>query len=510
MGWSEIDDFCSRSGVDVAWFKHGEGRPFAPNEACQVDVTVLLNELDPGIDLRLYFVRSDCRQGRVCFVRRDNDFVWRVYDTLLHLSAENGGGGVRNLVGLYRLLRDINGVWMGRTVSHTLARAEFETLVLGNVFPGAVLRNRPQCHWADDFPLLETSDGGIRKLLAVHGREFQAAQMIVRTQLASDGHGDWAEASGDGDDGAVKPDAGKADVCPVCGYRRRAIARAVEDYGNRLAVECPRCGPFRIGRGAVGRIEAGDVSRTKLSAWIRGYKESGGSPPMILAKELDAIMETLPEHSVADKQRLLLAAIGRRTKPSESAELVAEEDFGVAWAESGGELRYLLRALGEEGLVQVTESARIASCEVTPAGWEQLEGMATGARRGGQVFVAMSFDPDLESAWSAAIAPALKSGGYEPYRVDMDQHLDRIDAKVQVEIDRSAFVVADVTGQKQGVYFEAGYALGQGMPVVWCVREDELPKVHFDTRQFNHVVWRDAEDLRAKLAERVAGAIGGG
>ena len=114
------------------------------------------------------------------------------------------------------------------------------------------------------------------------------------------------------------------------------------------------------------------------------------------------------------------------------------------------------------------------------------------------------------TAWSEGIESALKSVGYEPYRVDKDQHLERIDAKVHAEIDRSTFVVADVTGQRQGVYFEAWYALGQGMPVVWCVREDEIGELHFDTRQFNHVVWREPEDLRCKLAERIAGAIESG
>ena len=509
LGWAQIDDFCSRSGVHADWLKHGEGRPFAPSDTCQPDVTVLLNELDPEIDWLLYLVRSDCRQGRVCFVRKDNDLVWRVYDTLLHLSAENGAGGVRNLVGLYRLLREINEAWAGRMVSHTLGLPEFETLVEGNVFPEAVLRNRPRCHWGEDFPLLNTRDGGIRKLLAEHGREFQAAQAIVRAELASDGERDAAASRG-GESGAVDPGAGKADVCPVCAYRRRAIARTAKDSRNRLAVECPRCGPFQIDAGAVRRIEAGQVLRMKMSAWVRAHKESGGAPPTIAAEEFDAIVGTLREHGVAEKQRLLLAAIGRRTRPSESTELVLEEDFGVAWAESGGELRYLLRALGERGLVEVTGTGRIASCEITPTGWEQLDGAGADQRGRGQVFVAMSFDPELEPAWNAAIAPALESSGYEPYRVDKDQHVERIDAKVHDEIDRSTFVVADVTGQKQGVYFEAGYAMGQGIPVVWCVREDQLGKVHFDTRQFNHVVWREPEDLRRKLAERVAGAIGSG
>ena len=369
VGWAEIDDFCARSAVEGDWLKHGERQPFAPSDACQPDVTVLLNELDSGVDWRLYLVRSDCRQGRVCFVRRDNDFVWRVYDTLLHLSAENGGGGARNLVGLYRLLKEVNAVWMERTISYTLARREFETLVQGQVFPGAVLRHRPQCHWGDDFPLLESTDGWIRKLLAGHGREFQAAQAIVRAQLASDGESEGETGFGGGGNWAAESRAGKADVCPVCTYRERGVARAVEGNAHGLAVECPRCGPFRIDGGALRCLEEGELSRTKLSAWIRGHKESSERAPMIGVEQLEVIAGTLPEHSVAAKQRLLLAAIGRRTGPTESVALVPEEDFVIAWAESGGELRYLLRALGERGLVRVTESTRIANCEITPAGW---------------------------------------------------------------------------------------------------------------------------------------------
>ena len=220
-------------------------------------------------------------------------------------------------------------------------------------------------------------------------------------------------------------------------------------------------------------------------------------------------MDSLSERSVAEKLQLLLTAIRRRTKPSESTDLVLDCDYVIAWAESGAELKYLLDALAREGVLEVEEStAGTLRCTIMAAGWERLEAAKLGRRESKQVFVAMNFDEELEAAWSDGIAPALQSVGYEPYRVDKDQHLERIDVKLLAEIDRSAFVVADVTGQKQGVYFEAGYAEGQGIPVVWCVHKDEINGLHFDTRQFNHVVWRDVSDLREKLVERVDGTIG--
>jgi hypothetical protein len=51
--------------------------------------------------------------------------------------------------------------------------------------------------------------------------------------------------------------------------------------------------------------------------------------------------------------------------------------------------------------------------------------------------------------------------------------------------------------------------MGQKKPVIWCCRKDEIVenKVHFDTRQYNHVVWKDEQELYEKLKERIQGTI---
>ena len=63
--------------------------------------------------------------------------------------------------------------------------------------------------------------------------------------------------------------------------------------------------------------------------------------------------------------------------------------------------------------------------------------------------------------------------------------------KPSARIKRSRFLVADVTGGRQGVYFEGGFAKGLGLPVIWTCShgtDAELKKwMHFDTRQYNHI-----------------------
>jgi hypothetical protein len=60
-----------------------------------------------------------------------------------------------------------------------------------------------------------------------------------------------------------------------------------------------------------------------------------------------------------------------------------------------------------------------------------------------------------------------------------------------------------------GVYFEAGLAQGLGLPVIWTVHKDNVDNLHFDTRQYNHIVYIDPQDLRVQLYNRIAATIRG-
>ena len=76
------------------------------------------------------------------------------------------------------------------------------------------------------------------------------------------------------------------------------------------------------------------------------------------------------------------------------------------------------------------------------------------------------------------------------------------------------FVVADFTqgddGARGGVYFEAGLAMGRDIPVFFTCRKDCMKSVHFDTRQYNHIVWTDVRQLRKELSDRISALVGDG
>jgi hypothetical protein len=68
-------------------------------------------------------------------------------------------------------------------------------------------------------------------------------------------------------------------------------------------------------------------------------------------------------------------------------------------------------------------------------------------------------------------------------------------------------MVADFTHHRNGVYFEAGFGMGLGKPVVWTCRQDHMAAAHFDTRPYNHVLWETPQDLREKLALRIRATV---
>ena len=119
-----------------------------------------------------------------------------------------------------------------------------------------------------------------------------------------------------------------------------------------------------------------------------------------------------------------------------------------------------------------------------------------------------------EALWNNGIESGILAAGYKPVRIDRVEHNNRIDDEIIAGIRRSKFLVADFTGQRGGVYFEAGFALGLSMPVIWLCKKSECDenKIHFDIRQYNFILWEDDKlgDLKTALQNRIEATIGRG
>lgn len=185
----------------------------------------------------------------------------------------------------------------------------------------------------------------------------------------------------------------------------------------------------------------------------------------------------------------------------------------LAWSESTteDEITLILDYLVQKGFLNRGTAGEVRY-KVTLEGHAHLESLASGVNSN-QAFVAMWFDDSMKEAYSKGIEPAIREAGYDPLRIDQEQFLTKIDDAIIAEIRRSAFVVADFThgddGQRGSVYYEAGFAHGLNIPVIFLCRESEGIDnlLAFDTRQYAHILWKDEEDLRRKLLHRIRAVI---
>lgn len=154
---------------------------------------------------------------------------------------------------------------------------------------------------------------------------------------------------------------------------------------------------------------------------------------------------------------------------------------------------------------------RSNSIKLTPNGWDIIYEYSRGIKSN-DVFVAMAFtdadknnvDPELASI----IQKTLKTIGWNAIPINQKEYNDGIMDQVIKSIKESAFVIAELTHHKMGVYYEAGFAKGMGLPVIHLVKEDHLQSCHFDVKHLNLIVWKDHDDLAKKLENRVLATIG--
>jgi nucleoside 2-deoxyribosyltransferase len=173
-----------------------------------------------------------------------------------------------------------------------------------------------------------------------------------------------------------------------------------------------------------------------------------------------------------------------------------ELDRPVIDAENGAELRWHLENAQSAGFINKPGTH---TYDLKAKGWDYLLGPSGGGAIPGRCFVAMSFSEEHSAIYTEGIRPAVEDAGYHPIWMKDVLTNEDIYHRMAVEIRQAQFVVADFTGQKGGVYFEAGFALALGRPVFWTTEAKEMQRVHFDTNHYQHIAWETPSDLRRQL-----------
>lgn len=304
-------------------------------------------------------------------------------------------------------------------------------------------------------------------------------------------------------------------------------------------------GDYEIFPIASGTVIKGldDSERARLTSFLVEQRMLSDAVPRITPDEVRRAKERNPLPIPERADRLLRLLANQSSSIGEVLEIfplgLGNGGFrnelkitysAMAWSESTAdeELGFLTDYLARQGWITKDRqmydgmgmrraTRELYFCRVEVPGYSRVAEIRENPDSS-QCFVAMWFDASLNDVYEKGFRAAIEAAGYTPLRIDRKPDLiDRIDDAIIVEIRCSRFIVADFThdeekGARGGVYYEAGFARGLGLPVIFTCRKDMIDKVHFDTRQFNHILWENPEELRKKLTERIlaARAIGQG
>ena len=316
-------------------------------------------------------------------------------------------------------------------------------------------------------------------------------------------------------------------TCPIWGSRFKAKGSYYPESDTYDVEDSERAfAGYRIKRVLLEKFvkPMSDDRKALLTTWLIDQWDRGSYQPEITLGVLAGLRRKrrLTVQKRADRLLVLLSAAAGPKQLGKYVKIPFNWYTGFAWSESTdhNDVQYLVEYLGRMGWLESDpfgpEIAPMANWRVSVEGHARADELRRegNASESTQCFIAMWFHESTTDALERGIEPAIEETGYEPLRIDRKEHINKIDDEIIAEIRRSRFLVADFThgedGARGGVYYEAGFAHGLGIPVIFTCHEDAVDTLHFDTNHYNHVVWSSPADLGEKLKNRILAVIGPG
>lgn len=247
----------------------------------------------------------------------------------------------------------------------------------------------------------------------------------------------------------------------------------------------------------------GDFKEREVS-----HKEKQKNILEFLAKKASQLLNPFDFINLTDRERISIGIISEREY---THWILSLADQGIIELSDEGKAFRKATAIGRDPLELITKHLQTQKAvRITTKGWSSVysDKSLLSSRN---AFIAMAFTDDtghqLPTEHRDCIRLVLETLDWKPIIVDEVPHNDGVMDKIIASINHSRFVIADITYHKNGVYFEAGYAKGLGLPVILTVKKDHLDRSHFDVKHLNLVVWEDFNDLKKKLAYRIDATI---
>ncbi len=331
--------------------------------------------------------------------------------------------------------------------------------------------------------------------------------------------------------------------CPVCNYANAGFGR--QDSQKRAIytsnIECNRCGTYSVEHYTQYSIKQAIIN---IIGEQNIYKFIGYTREQTLRNEikeikydnlqfdLKNILIQAPVTVLDKMDRLLLNLSVISEHPGAEIFIDNEKDYPLGYCRNSKEFMHYYEYLTSTKRQYLLRDGN--NFKLSVDGWDRIQVISQRPNISNQCFVAMWFNEEMNDIYDKYIKRAISDSGYKPQIVNKIPHDDDVNNKIIAEIRKSKFIIADFTGQRPGVYFEAGYAKGFDIPVVWSCREDwfdneveieqdviiegaktkgkiiEKRHTHFDVNHRPFILWKNPEDLYEKIKDYILAFFGEG
>ncbi len=236
-------------------------------------------------------------------------------------------------------------------------------------------------------------------------------------------------------------------------------------------------------------------------------------------ESLERIIDEANISKTPDEKLIELIQYLHSLQKSEGASIDIWENIGreilinKLYFKNYDEYWFYLKTLKERGYITYIDASSLdgndaIDIKITFDGLEYLNKLRERGAKSATCFIAMWFD-ESEADKRETIKTAISEWGYIPQLIDelhYDSDLTINDAILRF-IQACKFFVADFSGHRHGVYFETGYSLGLGKPVIYMCSKEDFRKSHFDTNHYPHLVYNNFDELKIMLVNKIKASI---
>lgn len=281
-------------------------------------------------------------------------------------------------------------------------------------------------------------------------------------------------------------------ICPIC----KAENCKGKAEGSLSIYECIKCGKYKMDIMIVQQNILGDNFH-KVSSWVSEQNKVFDEVPIFTIEKIEQILRQR-DKTIREKFDAYIKTFYQYKSLPNMRDL---NQFNHCYIFDQQEMNRIVSKIMENNYTTYYGDYYTLSFD----GIEYAEQLDAPNQNSNKIFMAFWFDLEIQSIFDDIVKPAIDEVGFLAERVSSST--TNLENKISDEIigmiKSSRAVIADCTGNRTAVYYEAGYAMGMKIPVIWTCKADQVGDICFDVSQHPFILWSTPEDLAEKVVKRL-------